>query len=303
MLGRVPVLILLYNGWDDLIGLAPRLIAEGLDVWVIDNKSPIDRSAELLRAVPEVNYLPLENNWGWAGGYNRGIAHVQGKTGAEYVYILNSDGIPNPGAIESAVNRLSQTPNAAAMGSVMLTHGGEEVFFDGKFRYEPRLASDVPLDLIETNRIHGGGFALNLKAFDRVGPFYEPFFLYHEESEWCARAVKAGLKFYVDGSSRVLHEGRGSDVNSNTEYYLTRNRYLARRLGYPLDDASRRLDTLVWADLIASRDRGAREAILDGVIDGLTARWGKRPDKPRPRIVRQAAEVGLRGWVFIARRL
>lgn len=298
--GTAPVLILLYNGWEDVIELAPRLLAEGHEVWIFDNASPDDRSTELLAAAPEVHYCQLGNNWGWAGGYNRAIRHVR-RDGVDAVYILNSDGVPAPGAIETAVRSLDHCSEAAAIGSVMLTDQGDKVFFDGEFHYDERLARDVPAQLIKSNRIHGGGFALNLKAFDEVGPFHEPYFLYHEESEWCFRATAAGWCFFVDGQSRVVHEGRGSDINSNSDYYLIRNRYLARRRGYPMDEVSIAFRRLLQSDLNEARDLPSkRDAILDGVIDGVLGRSGKRPAKQRSALIRNVSAIALRGVVYAA---
>ena len=296
-----PVMILNYGGWDDVIPLSRKLLAEGHVVWVIDNGSPTDRSAELLNASPDVHYIPLGHNWGWAGGYNRAIERARA-AGVELAFLLNADGVPEQGAIDRALDALASKPNAAAVGSAMLTHGGARVFFDGQFHYDEVAASDLPGELITADRIHGGGFALRLPAFDKVGPFYEPYFLYHEESEWCARAKRAGLEFYCDPRSRVLHEGRGYDLNSNSEFYLTRNRYLARRRGYPLDSDSKSLSRLVTADLRAAKDRPAvAAAILDGAIDGLFRRTGKRPESVRSQSRRRVGKVILKAFSLPAR--
>lgn len=281
-----PVLILNYGGWDDTMALVARIATECSNIWVIDNKSPVDRGAELIARHPHIHYLPLDKNWGWAGGYNRAIDHVRRRGPIDAVYILNNDALPEPGAIARAIRRLRERPKTAAVGSVMLSGDGRHALFDGLFRNPPINATDVGPDPVTARRIHGGGFALNLAAFDAVGPFHEPYFLYHEESEWCLRAVAAGWSFLVDGSSRVRHDGGASDVNQNRQYYLTRNRYLAFRRGFPLSEHDRSIRAMMewdYQDMIWQP--AVRGAILHGMADGLAGRFGPR-QTGRPTLAR-----------------
>lgn len=282
-----PVLILNYNGWDDTSRLVEHLSNEGHRLWVIDNGSPIARGEQFRSDFPHVSYISLGRNWGWAGGYNRAIQMIR-KPEDDCVYILNNDAIPEPGAIDHAVETLRSHPHAAAVGSVLLTNGGASVFYDGKFWYEERSASCLGSGVDLVDRIHGGGFALRLSAFDAVGDFHEPYFLYHEENEWCLRAGRAGYSFYVDLSSRIVHEGGASDTNSNRTYYLVRNRFLAMKRGFPIDDMSTSAGSLIDWDLRASRylPLEDRRATIDGLIDGVSGKFGQRAKATRSEFSR-----------------
>jgi hypothetical protein len=298
----VPVLILNHRGWNDTIALARRLWPEqGTNLWVVDNGSPVDRSAELLAAVPGIGFLALGRNWGWAGGYNRAIARLRGE---DAVFLLNNDALPEPGAIGRAVAALRTRPGTAAVGCALLTGDGGRVLFDGTFRHPPDgtpgpLAA-LPAGPVPARSVHGAAFALSLAAWDAVGPFHEPYFLYHEESEWCLRARAAGWALAVHGGARVRHDGGGSD-RGDRDYYLARNRYLALRRGLPLARSATTTGALVDQDLRdARRCPSRRAAVLQGAADGVAGRFGQRVAR-RPGA---AALAGLyaRRFLFRVRR-
>ena len=88
---KTAVVILNYNTREYLRRFLPGLIAscEGLDAEVIvaDNASR-DGSLEMMaEEFPSVKTIPLTENYGFTGGYNRALAQVQ----AQYYVLINSD--------------------------------------------------------------------------------------------------------------------------------------------------------------------------------------------------------------------
>ena len=62
-------------------------VGEGIEICVADNASS-DGSLEMLRSeFPVVRLIELDQNYGFAEGYNRALEQVD----AEYVVLLNSD--------------------------------------------------------------------------------------------------------------------------------------------------------------------------------------------------------------------
>ena len=89
---RVSVVILNWNGVDMLRKFIPSVmdnsVGEGIEICVADNASS-DGSLEMLRSeFPVVRLIELDQNYGFAEGYNRALEQVD----AEYVVLLNSDG-------------------------------------------------------------------------------------------------------------------------------------------------------------------------------------------------------------------
>lgn len=302
---RCPVLILNYNGWDDTIAGLAAMRGHVADLWLIDNGSPVDRLSEVAGMFPEVRLMPIGENLGYAGAYNRAV-DLAAAEGAEAVYILNNDAALRPGALDAALATLTATPDIAAVGSMMLDQGGRRVFFDGGWHFgadaAPLPQADLPDDVIDVRQVHGGGFALKIAAWRHVGPFHPDYFLYHEEADWCARAHAAGWRLVVDRRSRVDHEGEGSNVGHNSAYYMARNRFLAHRRGILLRDRKETALSIAEYEYLEAAGRGlaARVAITNGLIDGFRGRFGpRRGSAPALVTITLAAAMP---WIFRARR-
>jgi GT2 family glycosyltransferase len=288
-----PVLILVFNGWEDTFASLEQMRSHTPNLWVIDNGSEVDRTAEVTSRFPEVQVMRLSKNYGFAGGYNRAIEAMR-RLGHEAVYLLNNDAIAVPGAVQSAVRCLLNNTNTAAVGSAILSMDERFAFFDGALHeYGQRQVSALPDAPQEVPRLHGAGFAINLEVYYAIGPMNEAFFLYHEESEWCIRAKKHGWKLVFDPHSKVLHEGEGSSSGLNRAYYLTRNRFLAVDLGNPIDSHRTRID-LIASELRALRGKSneLRGVVIDAMIDAMLRRWGPRR-LPWPKPYRYAWLIGL----------
>jgi GT2 family glycosyltransferase len=86
----VAVVILNWNGIKFLKKFLKTLInntdSEIASIYVVDNNSK-DDSLEYLKNFPEVSIISLEENFGFAGGYNKGLEKINSK----YFLLLNSD--------------------------------------------------------------------------------------------------------------------------------------------------------------------------------------------------------------------
>ena len=88
---KIAVVILNWNGCDMLRSFLPSVVrfseADGAVVYVADNGSTDASVAMLRREFPSVHLILLEENHGFADGYNLALKQVE----AEYVVLLNSD--------------------------------------------------------------------------------------------------------------------------------------------------------------------------------------------------------------------
>jgi GT2 family glycosyltransferase len=270
--------MLVYNGWDDVLSGLAAMQPHVEDLWLIDNGSSIDRVDEVRHSFPNVRIISTGANLGWAGGYNRAI-EIAAAEGFDTVYLLNSDAILRAGAVAWATETLHANPDVAAVGSMMLHQHGTRAFFDGDWHWDnEQNAPPLRDDVREVRTIHGGGFALSLTAYLKIGPFHEEYFLYHEETDWCLRAKNAGWRLLIDCRSRVDHEGEGSSTGFNRLYYIARNRFLAKRRGIPLRERAESALSIIEYEYLESltKSHSERVAITNGLIDGLVGRFGKR---------------------------
>lgn len=88
---KIAVVILNWNGCNMLRSFLPSVVhfseADGAVVYVADNGSTDASVAMLRREFPSVHLILLEENHGFADGYNLALKQVE----AEYVVLLNSD--------------------------------------------------------------------------------------------------------------------------------------------------------------------------------------------------------------------
>ena len=88
---KIAVVILNWNGCDMLRSFLPSVVrfseVDGAVVYVADNGSTDASVAMLRREFPSVHLILLEENHGFADGYNLALKQVE----AEYVVLLNSD--------------------------------------------------------------------------------------------------------------------------------------------------------------------------------------------------------------------
>ena len=87
---KVAIVILNWNGQKMLAKYLPNVIEysrQDAEIWVADNSSS-DGSMHLLETqFPQVKTIVLEQNFGFAEGYNRALKQID----AEYYVLLNSD--------------------------------------------------------------------------------------------------------------------------------------------------------------------------------------------------------------------
>jgi len=88
---KVAIVILNWNGADMMRKYLPSVIrcsqGEGIEVIVADNASTDDSISMLREGFPDIRIIELDQNYGFADGYNRSLKQVE----AAYYLLLNSD--------------------------------------------------------------------------------------------------------------------------------------------------------------------------------------------------------------------
>lgn len=125
---KISVVILNWNGEAMLRQFLPSVIAyseaEGVEICVADNASS-DASCDVVRKeFPAVRLIELEENYGFAEGYNRALQQVD----AEYVVLLNSDIEVTPHWLEPLRDFMEVHPEVAACQPKLLSQRNKEFF-------------------------------------------------------------------------------------------------------------------------------------------------------------------------------
>jgi GT2 family glycosyltransferase len=100
---------------------------------------------------------------------------------------------------------------------------------------------------VETDYASGCVFFVNTDVFNKIGFFNERFYLTYEETDFCYRARRAGIKSYFVPNAKVWHKvsisfgGEGSAVFI---YFRTRNKLLWAEKNL---DFVKRLEVYIYA--------------------------------------------------------
>lgn len=193
------------------------------EVIVVDNDSG-DNSREIVTtAFPQVKWIQMTYNAGFARGNNAGIRQATG----EVVLLLNSDTLNTDNAIEDCYRAFMASDYVAC--GVQLLYGDRSpqisgnYFMIGGINYllllpylgsfikwlgelvkvqKPNLPdSDAP---VEVDWINGAFLMVKRTTIEKAGLLDEDFFLYAEEAEWCSRLRKVG-KLCIFGQYKLIH--------------------------------------------------------------------------------------------------
>jgi GT2 family glycosyltransferase len=285
---QTPVIVLTWNGWDDTFACLRSLRAhgDGCPVWLVDNASCDSRCAEAATLYPGLRSFRWDDNYGWAGGYNRAL-RIALREGYDFVYLLNNDALVTSGFLQAVLDVAQEYPGAAAVGSYLAYAAAPEwLQFDGRPHPEgDRAAAERTTQ--NATRLSGAGMLVRLRAMSDVGLFDERLFCYWEDTEWCARVREAGWHLWIAEESLILHRNAGSDVHFNALYYLYRNRYLVRTRADlrfpPLRELRYICGGLHFAGDLRRAGRQEETRAIVGLWDGWTGKTGRRGcDPPLP---------------------
>ena len=277
---KVAIVILNWNGAELLRKFLPSVIKhsdlEGVEVIVADNASS-DNSLEVLKGeFPDIRTIVLEDNHGFAGGYNKALAQVE----AKYFLLLNSDVEVAPGWLEPLIETLDQNDDVASVMPKVLdykkpTHfeyaGAAGGFIDkygypfcrGRMFYEveeDKGQYDTPIDVFW---VTGCCMLVRASVYNELGGFDEDFFAHQEEIDLCWRMKNRGYRLLCLPQSVVYHVGGASlDMGNPRKTYLNfRNNLLLLYKNLPESDLKRVLVLRYILDGVA----GLKFMVTDGL--------------------------------------
>lgn len=232
------VAILNYNGMEHLKKYLKDILKScreaRAECHIIDNGSTDGSKAWISSNFPNLNIIELSKNWGFAGGYNHGLLHID----ADIYFILNSDVALHENAIEILRQRLLSDPEIAVCQPKILDDKDKS-----KFEYAGAAGGWIDLlgypfcrgrvfdtaeadlgqytDATEIFWASGAAFMIHSELFHRFGGFDPQYFAHLEEIDLCWRLKRAGHKIYVDPAAKVFHYGGGTlPYHSPKKVYL-----------------------------------------------------------------------------------
>jgi GT2 family glycosyltransferase len=210
---------------------------------VVDNASTDESYARLKTEFPEVNFLTSTENLGFTGGNNLGIKQAL-DAGCDHVLLLNNDTIVECGFLEPLVERLESNPLVAAVSGKIYfwpeaRNGASNIlWYAGCYRRWHTGFNHLGLDEIDMGQYdtpspvpYACGCLMLMKGsvIREIGMLSDEYFIYWEEADWCARAIRKGYTCYYEPRSVIYHNFRSSELGMETpfhNYLHSRNAFL-----------------------------------------------------------------------------
>ncbi len=240
---------------------------QGTQVFVVDNNSGDNSNPEINSAIQSngwsswVQVLPQDRNGGFSFGNNAAIRPFDTKLPRpEFFWLLNSDTIVRPGALQALLDALDAHPNFGLAGSRLENRDGtgqvSAFRFPGivseflsamrlgildrlcsNYLVAPGVCEEQPN---EPDWLAGASLLIKREVFEEVGLLDEEYFLYFEEVDFCSRAQKAGWRCLYVPDSRVIHlVGQSSGVTASNAaerrlpsyWFESRRRFFLQKYG------------------------------------------------------------------------
>ena len=262
---KVSVVILNWNGCDMLRTFLPSVVryskGEGVEVCVADNGST-DASVEMLRQdFPSVRVILLDQNHGFADGYNLALQQVE----ADYVILLNSE----VAACQPKIRSWRQKDHFEYAGAA----GG---FLD-KYGYpfcRGRIMGVVEKDEGQYDKVipvfwaTGAALVIRRADYKEVGGLDGRFFAHMEEIDLCWRLRSRGREIVCVPQSKVYHVGGATlkKENPRKTFLNFRNNLVMLYKNLPAEELNKVMRIRTCLDYVA-----AFTFLLKGQLDNARA--------------------------------
>jgi GT2 family glycosyltransferase len=256
-----------------------RITYPNIEIFVVDNASPMEEPTSIAERFPEVNLIRSPQNMGFSGGNNLGIIQAKGK----YALFLNNDTEVDPNFLEPLVELLESNPAIGMVSPKIIFYGTDNIIqYAGSSAINPWTGRSVTIGNQErdygqhdntsmTQLVHGAAMMVPMDTIRKAGLMPEIYFLYYEEHDWCEMIKRANYKCYYVGGSTVYHKesmsvGQGSILRT---YYMHRNRLLFIRRN---TSGLQKLSGVLFFVFVAATKQSLVH-IVKGEIKHLQALW------------------------------
>ena len=253
-----------------------------LDVVLVDNGSDDATALEALAAPSRVRVVRLPRNVGFGAGSNAGI-RVALAAGADWIWLLNNDAAPEPGALAAMLAEGTTDAAIGAVGCILdestpggprtLVYGGGRVdFATGLPRHH---ATRAPIERVDY--LCAASVLVRRAALEQVGLFDERFFLYWEDADLCFRLRGAGFRLAVAERAVVRHRAHATQALASPGWdrHFTRSSVLffRKHAAFPALPIAVSAAGRLVKRVVAGRFANAR-AVLEGLRLGRAAQGG-----------------------------
>ena len=289
---KVAVILVNYNGIKDTIDCIKSLqnsdLYNEIKIVVVDNASNKNECIEINTQFPDVITIRSEVNDGFSSGNNIGIRWaLENQYG--YIMLLNNDTVVAPDMIKILRRKCNRETVVAP--KMLYFSKPETIWYGGGTinkktgnaeHYNMNTADKYDVKPIECTFATGCCIMLKSETINKVGLLSEDYFMYCEDTDYCIRLQKNGIKILYVPSAKLWHKvsaSTGGDESVFNIYYMTRNRIEIIKkyksffyfTALPFTIITRK----IRRNLMRKKGNHAWKAFDKGISDGLNGVVGK----------------------------
>lgn len=219
---KIAVVILNWNGVKLLEQFLPSVIqySPEADIYVADNASTDNSLKYLNENFPSVKIVKNESNFGFAGGYNEALKHID----ASVYALINSDIEVTENWLQPIITTFENEENTVIIQPKILDYKNKTYFeyagaaggFIDKYGFpycRGRLFDTLEKDEGQYDDncnlfwASGACFFIRAKVFHELKGFDADFFAHQEEIDLCWRVINKGYAIKYNSKSKVFHVG------------------------------------------------------------------------------------------------
>lgn len=231
---KITILLVLWNQAELTLACLEALQRQdkgNFEVLIVDNASS-DATTQLLSLINGVRVITNEENMGFLKAVNMAIDQAYG----QYLLLLNNDAIVRHGSIQQAITRIESAPDIGAVGGrVILPDGllqetGSIIWQDGTclgYKRGELPDTNEAMFVRDVDYCTGAFLLTPTELFRQMGGFdvrYAP--AYYEETDYCVRLWKRGLRVVYDPAVVLDHFEYGSaTISKQALHQMEVNKY------------------------------------------------------------------------------
>lgn len=250
---KIYTIILNYNNYQKTKKCLEHLLNSTIRTKIIfiDNNSSDDSSLKIKEEFgnKDIDFIFNKENLGYPGGVNIGINKAI-KGNADYVFLLNNDAYVLPDTIEKLLFHLEKNEKALIAGPTIFYYHKKNIVWQagGYFNWlkigpsvmfkNKRINLDkLSKKIFKVDFLSACVWLVKAKAFKDLGLFYEKFFLYYDDFDFCYRVRKAGYEILYIPYAVAYHD-LGDITKTRTSnialYNLARSYFIFIRKNFNL---------------------------------------------------------------------
>jgi GT2 family glycosyltransferase len=226
----VSIIIVNWNAKDFLKPCLDSIYSQSyqnFEIILVDNNSKDDSLSFVRKNFPKVKIIENKENVGFAEGNNIGFKQAKGNL----IAMVNPDAELEQNWLSLLVSVLESSEEiAAASGKIFYLDGknDENKIFCTWSKINTFSATPVNFyhnePLSEVDYLSGSALIFKKNVLEKIGLLDKTYFLYFEETDWCARIIRLGYKLIYVPNAIAWHAVSPLSKSDEKIYYMERGR-------------------------------------------------------------------------------